>query len=440
MKRILILVLPFLTYGLNAQELSGELIELKPPGNPAMTLMGAQTTEISRPKSLNQLETTLASSYSGGGLAGIPNDFGLEVMPYWLKPRPEKVFDRTALSKNECAPLENLSISLGSVNKENSDSTTRTQIGFGVRTLIFSGIVSDADLERFDRLNGAAVATISSANDLYAVIRGSKMDTASTYQQAYNSVAQEYKDLAAIDTSLANNQEHVLKILKAMFLNEVGESGMDKEIPKGEAKALKTKFKDMVHASVNADSFQQAVDSVSEARVRKSGFMMEVAAATYLDFPTGEIEFSVVPKVGGWLTLSYRMPEWDLDVVGLARYIRDFELEENTQNFDVGMSLSFTPGKLNVTGELIQRFQNATVIRTLEEDGVDFEMDDTRQDYRLAFNASYTINDSMVISYSLGKRFDFSDGFEDNLLSMLGLNFGFGKVPLVGAAQALGVF
>lgn len=433
MKKILFLAILLFSGSLFAQNIADQLDEIKPPSNPALTLMGVQPLEINQPKTLNQLETTISNAYDGGGLAGIPDDFGLEVMPAWLQSRPEKIFDRDAMAKNEIAPWDNLALSLASVNREINDSTSVTQIGFGFRTLIFAGKVSDKNLAMFDSLNSVLEIKLGKSVSLLFAIDDA--DYTKTYNDLLKTLKSEY---AAWEANGGDESQVSTAVVDLMFKNTT--QGKDLSANVEDADGLAKSMKAFVDGLVNSEETVALANSVRDSRVRKTGFRWEIAAATYLDFPTGEIEFSVVPKVGAWTTLSYSLPKYNLDVSALGRYIVDFQLEEDTWNFDVGGALSFSPGKLSVSGEVIQRFQTATVIRTLEEDGVDFVAeDDKRQDYRAAFNASYRFKDNMIISYSLGKRFDFSDGFQENLLSMLSLNLGFGNVPLVAAAQKAGI-
>ncbi|MEZ5195899.1 MAG: hypothetical protein R2764_05740 [Bacteroidales bacterium] len=97
--------------------ITDELMELSTPSFPAMSIMGTLPQEINKPKSYNQLEATLINSFSQEGSFAIPRNFAMEVMPYWLKSKPYKEFNYEKLSRNEFAPLENLAVSLGTVNE-----------------------------------------------------------------------------------------------------------------------------------------------------------------------------------------------------------------------------------------------------------------------------------------------------------------------------------
>ena len=80
---ISILICLVLSLVSNGQE-KINLENLKAPSSPASTILGIQPSEITRPKSVKDLEATLFNNFTDNYSLSIPNDYGLEVMPYWI--------------------------------------------------------------------------------------------------------------------------------------------------------------------------------------------------------------------------------------------------------------------------------------------------------------------------------------------------------------------
>ena len=100
--------------------------------------------------------------------------------------------------------------------------------------------------------------------------------------------------------------------------------------------------------------------------------------------------------------------------LGIGRYINNQENSgQDGDNYDIGASINWQPSNdsnLLLSGEYIRRFGE--------------ESDD-----RFVGGVRYKINNTYEVFASVGKAFD--DGFSsNNLVSIIGIDFGFGKPKL----------
>ena len=414
-----------------AQEntISEQLIELGIPSYPAMTLMGIQPQEINRPKSLDQLEATLINSFSQEGSFAIPRNFALEIMPYWLKSHPYKEFSYEGLSKNEFSPLENLALSLGTSNESISDSVFRSRLGFGARTLIFSGKVSKPKLDTLNILV-KKFRFLSYSNEKMVIVLFTIMNEEfATYRDFLNMMEAELrksmqdKDSTYIEEEIGKAREFFRGFVPEDHWNNSVTNTLTVPV------LVDSMFKQL-NDKMNAEEFTSLAARIEEVQARKTGFFWEVAASTFLEFPKGNFSYSTIPKLGAWTTLTYILPQNHFGLLATLRYIRDFQTESKTTDLDFGGSAFYQTYKIAFSAEFLQRYQTSTVERTKDNDGFELHTTKTRYEYRASLNISYRLSSSIVIAYTFGKSLGKTDNSTSNLVNQLSLNFGLGMVPL----------
>ena len=65
--------------------------DLKTPSTPAATILGSSPTTIERPDNPRGLIFSIASSVASSG--GVPQDYAVQVAPYWMRSHPTLMFD-----------------------------------------------------------------------------------------------------------------------------------------------------------------------------------------------------------------------------------------------------------------------------------------------------------------------------------------------------------
>ena len=124
------------------QSLRVEIDSLRTPASPAFVLMGVAPAAIERPSTLRAVAVSAVSAlHRSGGL--IPEDYAVEIAPYWLRSRPavplELLRDNNPLS----TLLRTFGISFATTQYEievdDGAATRGTRIGAGTRFMLFEG-------------------------------------------------------------------------------------------------------------------------------------------------------------------------------------------------------------------------------------------------------------------------------------------------------------
>lgn len=109
-----------------------EVRALHAPTAPAFVVLGVEPTSVERPASPRAFAASLLSATQGGTV--IPENYAVQVTPYWLTPRPALEFANYFDPGAGQALLQSLSFSAAT-----SASDTSTAVGFGVRAVPFPG-------------------------------------------------------------------------------------------------------------------------------------------------------------------------------------------------------------------------------------------------------------------------------------------------------------
>ena len=122
-----------------------KLNTLTTPTSPAASILGMQPSAQLKPKSYRALETALYSNFTdSNGNSIIPNDFGLEFMPYWAVNRGISLNDYLYPKTGMMQLVRNSSFSIATTQKFIlQDSTETKSIALGYRTSLFFGNKED---------------------------------------------------------------------------------------------------------------------------------------------------------------------------------------------------------------------------------------------------------------------------------------------------------
>lgn len=412
--------------------------KLSSPSIPAFTILGVQPSEISRPKTLDELEASVYSNFSKDGNFTLPKNYALEFTPFWLKPKRTIDFESYISPIKGQSLVRNSAFSLASFEQKSYLDSTKNnpRIGIGYRTMLDKTkiIKSKGYVTALGKLHCGLITGSSLLGGLSQLQHESKIAkkaSDSTYRHAINdstiraffveyidkqkaSLNDEGKALIdilakklvfeTIDANKGKDGDHILEQIKLRFENDFNEI---------------TKSKDLT-------------DSLSKALDERYGFRLEMAAAITLDFPTNDVYFSKVPKFGIWFTPSYRLKgekhKWlhNFELLAVGRYIKNYLPNNYSDNYDLGAKVVFETGKFSINGELIQRFQTVT-ISSETVNNVTTKTTESTQDFKATLNLNYALTQNIVLTYSFGKNYELNTGNSDNLISMLSLNYALGK-------------
>lgn len=393
--------------------------EVKAPGSPASVIIGNSPSAIERPKSFEALEASLFKGYSdnNGGLI-IPNDLAIEFSPYWASNKLN-LDNSSYLTPTGWETLkQNFSISIS--NTQNfviQDSVNTNAIGIGIRTMLLSGH-KDSDTKILKKVNGIKrdlnISTkVSAAINNIACNQCTKSDYVT---QIINNL----KNQNQLDLEIIN---HIKDLIDEELTFNPDNMDFNSDA-----------IDDLIDKHFNIDN---KVDDITYLRANRKGFKLEIAAALGIDFPTNEMDSSVVPKFGFWLTPSYEpyKIEWleFLGVIRIFRYNDDFYEEafptEEVYRWtvDYGVRLVIKKRKFSLELEGIGRSGKTVISEIINQSGNIVTESKNTDEFQWVFNFNYQINERLILSYNFGKGFDpVILNSQGDLISLATLNFGLG--------------
>jgi hypothetical protein len=233
------------------------LAPMRAPASPAFVILGIALAAVERPATPQAFALGLVAAEGGSGL--LPQNYAVEVAPYWMGPRRTLTWAQVERPGVAGAIAQSFTVSLATATgagTQPEDSLTRVGIGF--RVMPVAGQVSPA------------------AHHLAAGLQ-QRLDARSrrVVQQMRAEVAGDTAGVAAIQAWL------------------------------------------LADSAVTADLGSQLADAM-RARV---GLIVEVAAALSAGFAGNDFNAGAVDGRGAWATVTYAMPDQPLDLIAVARWL-----------------------------------------------------------------------------------------------------------------------
>jgi hypothetical protein len=375
----------------NADTIS--LLDLTPPASPAFSLLDVAPTTIDRPGTVRAFAVSIANAI-GNSSNGFPKNFALQVAPYWLFQHPqmniykynglimkkgaEGGVDALEFKQNIFYGLRNFSLSAATANIDSSQNSpyTRNYIAYSLKANVIN--------VRRRRVLEAMRQSVTSINASLA----SMMDSAATY------CADMFDP--SIDSLVKKNHDC---IQNAYFRDSIYINGM-----------------------------RRHYDSILAVRPL---FSVDVALASSMAFANNNFDDNHLYRTGGWITacLSEPLDKYSasdlsalynaknyVNIYGMFRVIsednsNDFKTFVNQTNIDFGGRLEFEFSSLAISFESVYRkVVDHAELNTSRNVGI----------------IQYKLSSNLVLTGTFGKNF----GGTNNLVSFLGLNWGFGKTGL----------
>jgi hypothetical protein len=276
-----------------------KLNTLTTPTSPAASLLGMQPSTMLKPKSYRALETALYSNFTDNNDNSIiPNDFGLEFMPYWAVNRGITLNDYLYPKTGMMQLIRNSSFSVATTQKFLlQDSTETKSIALGYRTSLFFGNKQD------EQIINKYVTDLE--NQL-------------TINQSVGKVLDRFHD----NNENAPKEDYIAelqKILPDVLYKEI------KTISRIESETIAEKIIEEVDAldwdNTKFDAFLESVLTITRTTIggnynkfksyitERQGLAIDFATAIHLNFPNNNFEFSEVPKYALWLSPSYNFSD-----------------------------------------------------------------------------------------------------------------------------------
>ena len=423
--RIMLFMLVFCSI-VSAQE---KLNKLQAPTSPAASILGLQPSSILSPKSYQALETALYSNFIGEkSNALIPNDFALEFTPYWTKNHSLSLDEYLYPKRLVDQFIRNSSLSIASTqNFQLGDSTATNGLAFGYRTTFYFGNKQDRkEIKKYK-------------------------SSLQTNQQITSLIGSKAEDLF-INNKVANKDEFLEKI-KSTIVITINQNMSDLETKQKNAliDEIITEAS-MLSLDINnpdsfLDSFYNIIDNKLKSEIlfnnykmyikNRQGWSVDIAYANLLNFPSNNFNLSYVPRQSFWITPTYRFKDNlnFLKIMGVVRYewynmdyfkiyFVDSKIYEN--NFDYGLAISTQFEKFSIKFEMVGRSSKTEIPAGTDAEGIELFRRNKNSDFQFIGSFNYNLSDQIILSYSLGNRFEPILNPNNNFVSLLSLNFGFG--------------
>lgn len=408
------------------------LDKVKAPSSPGASVIGIQPTTILTPKSYEALEANLFSNYvSDAGELLIPNNVGLEFTPYWMK--DHKMTATEYLFPNPWQSLvRNLSVSIASTQSFMlGDSLQSNAMGIGLRTsMYFPGRKNIKTAENF-------LDSLILSGRIKNIVTAYAVELLWSYPDSIHSK----DEFIFLLVKMLKEQNVKLKFFRTPEICDKTLAGLSEEL-RNKLPEYSPQTKEMFFEVLNTvlDAFlnrASKLEKIENFRDFRPGLSIDLAGALALNFPTNRFDYSIVPKNSLWLTLSYRFSEgWKfLRVLGVLKYNwYDHNFYEKyfagqkffDHNIDYGIGLNFNYRNFSAQIEAVGRQSKSIIEQSTSPSGITTTRWKTESDFQYIANISYHLSDGMIITYSLGNRFEPVLSYTGTLVSTLSLNFGFG--------------
>ena len=346
--------------------------DLRPPASPVFALLGTTPASIERPQTPRALAMNLISAVREE--EGLPRNYALEVAPYWTTYHPDLSFDDYYNAGLLQTIAQNFAVSIATTPLSVDAPVSGTRVGAGFRTLLWAG-------------------------------------------RANPQLAAAHAELISIDTRIAEAEDAIPPLRQQAFdarrAGRIAEADeLDRKVAAAEEEAKRQ----------TADLRSQATEAarrVGDLDRNRVGFQLALAGAQIWDFPGDRFEQRDAAQWGFWITPAYRLSS--IDVMAAVRYLADRRGEGDDRTWDVGGRLLWQPSP-----ELAVSFES------LRRGGTRFTGNDSSN--RTVGMLEYRVNEDIVLYGSFGKDFQDFPGAR-TLVSIVGVNLGFGRKPIVDIAK-----
>lgn len=396
----LIVFIFFITSNVSAQK-EINIEDLKTPNSPGFQILDIAPTSIERPVNPKALAVSLLSLTSSGTV--IPKNFAMEISPYWYtKSDNASVYQYLSINTENketsdfSGILRKMSISIASVFSDSTSGSlikNTNYISFGVRTNLFT---------------------------YRTAAQNEKL------QQSLKNITEKIKEIKSNDV-----EKKKLLGLRVKYRNDLNnEPDQDKKaVIISKIASIETQIDNLIEAS--PEEMEKKLDADEDVQKNMKLlkefplFQLDGAFAYSEAIPGNKYENNRFNRSGFWFNASLNAFSIDkeklednLSILGTLRFIRDNALVENTLDefkknkaFDYGFKAEYTVKDFSISIEYLKReYSGNSALNSERTVGV----------------LEYKLNDNLYFTGTYGKNF----GQENNLFTLFGINYGFGKSSL----------
>jgi len=389
--------------GIGAPKLT--LDDMRTPASPGFIVLGIEPSAIERPMTPKAIGLSLLSAASQGDL--IPQDYAISVAPYWLFPHPALTFDDYYDANAEHTLLSNLSVSLATsrIVDDMDSAQYGTSMGFGIRTLLVDGKPSSElnNLRRELRYWHILALLIPEPEDgAFANLDDVRSQIDGEIEYLRNN-----PDKLNVPEIPVAERPAALEHVREMIFNDY--LGNQSATTPDQVAAVLTNAQTRLAARSQVTALTMQAENKN-----KTGLIIEMAGALAAHFPHDSIDKGEIARWGIWITPVYRLEKPLVDFLAVGRFIGDETGTGGGDAFDIGARILYQSGDFALSGEFVQRARR--------------DADNTQ---RLVGLLEYRVRENIILTATFGKDYNQNGMGGGDLISLLGINFGFGKNPIL---------
>ncbi len=348
-----------------AQDNKIPITDLQTPNSPAFILLDASPTSIEHPTTAKAFGINLINNVQQAG--GFPRNFGVEVSPFWFFRHPNLTPEKFYGIKKDTV--------------KNGDDMGRViyvnNIG-GQAKLVALSLASVSQVDSVSKLNYGFIS-VGARSTLVRIMR--------------KTVVRQFSILDSLDKEVSR----LNKLIKPNMADSLVEKILDS-------------------AGTSARAYGASLHKLYKT---KPAFIVEAAIGYSVAFENYTVSNRAQQRLGGWLTASgsigLNKPDREtrtfLNILAVGRYLDNqyYKVKERDETyFDTGIRVEFERDRLWIGYERVQRSnQTNTSLSTFRSVGL----------------IKYKLSESLFLTGSFGRNF----GGTNNLISLLGLNWGIGN-------------
>jgi hypothetical protein len=380
------------------------LNDLKTPASPAFQLLGIAPTDVERPTTPRAFAVSLLSTLQQSDTV-LPNEFAMEVAPYWLVPRNGLDFSTYINPGPAQSVRQTFSISVASSKAKVPTGSTAggvMDIGVGFRTSPWAGKAGS----NVEKLRSTIFVSLTQASVVDALLAQTGTPTGTVPTEIATIIGQLR---AAPHPGLTNAQATaIFDAITEALSAALGATGND-AVMRTALLQLKT---------VGDAARKKAALDLQTANQKRLGFTMDIAGAVVARTRDAQDTDTRVTREGLWSTIGYS--DQAVSVLGVVRYVGNTEEPSPRSNLlDTGLRVIGNRGDLTVSFEALRRSDFSSTRA----------MDST---FKAVVNIEYKISQDVSITSTFGR--DFGDtrlGRIGSTVSLLGVSFGLGSRPVL---------
>jgi hypothetical protein len=408
MKTIIILLITFISVSFWGQKINMELLQA--PASPASNLLGVASSDINKPTDVTDLMLNLQNFPFNFIEKG---SFAIDFAPYWIFPGKKDKTIAQMLDNKNAVP----------------------------QTFVLSFAVKNID----------SVSTVLPLNSIYtglgfkfSILRGNADDETLAKHALLKTLLTKNAKIIAQDTSdeeIVKNDEKMIEYktgMDEMLKPANGDDEKEQRIMDTTVyKELEKKFNDRlvelepVMNDVRKKANKEYVENIAQIqavqkdfRIVRTGFLLDIAGGTSVQFKNKEFGNSRIYNAGIWTVLGYATPKAGTPLL-LVRYMYNpendwmttegYEKIGNFSTLDAGLKYEYSPKDSKFTGSvegLYRSFVSGSGMKPT---------------WKFVVNLDYMVLPNQHLTLSLGKDFDNALIKNGNAIAALSLVSGIGS-------------